>query len=92
MSFLEIIILLIIAGISGSIGQALVGFSRGGCFLSIAAGFIGAFIGTWIAHKMNLPEIFVINVGEVAFPVVWAILGAVVFTAILSLISPRGRN
>jgi hypothetical protein len=34
----------------------------------------------------------VINVGEVAFPVVWAILGAVVFTAILSLITPRGRN
>ena len=92
MSFLEIIILLIIAGISGSIGQALVGFSRGGCFLSIAVGFIGALIGTWLAHKMNLPEIFVINVGEVAFPVVWAILGAVVFTAILSLITPRGRN
>lgn len=92
MSFLEIIILLIIAGISGSIGQALVGFSRGGCFLSIAVGFIGALIGTWLAHKMNLPEIFVINVGEVAFPVVWAILGAVVFTAILSLITPRERN
>ncbi len=92
MSFLEIIILLIIAGISGSIGQTLVGFSRGGCFLSIAVGFIGALIGTWLAHKMNLPEIFVINVGEVAFPVVWAILGAVVFTAILSLITPRGRN
>lgn len=92
MSFLEIIILLIIAGISGSIGQALVGFSSGGCFLSIAVGFIGSFIGTWLAHKMNLPEIFVINVGDVAFPVVWAILGAVVFTAILSLITPRGRN
>ncbi len=92
MSFLEIIILLIIAGISGSIGQALTGFSRGGCFLSIGVGFIGALIGKWLAYKMNLPEIFVINVGEVAFPVVWAILGAVVFTAILSLITPGGRN
>ncbi|HKB85790.1 MAG TPA: GlsB/YeaQ/YmgE family stress response membrane protein [Ignavibacteriaceae bacterium] len=91
MSFLEIIILLIIAGISGSIGQALVGFSSGGCFLSIAVGFIGALIGTWLANKMNLPELFVINVGEVSFPVVWAIIGAVVFTAILSLITPRRR-
>ena len=39
MSFMEIIILLIIAGISGAIGQALTGFSSGGCFLSIAVGF-----------------------------------------------------
>ena len=92
MSFLEIIILLIIAGISGAIGQALTGFSSGGCFLSIAVGFIGALIGTWIAHKMDLPEIFVINVGDVTFPVVWSILGAVVFTAILGLLSPRRRK
>jgi uncharacterized membrane protein YeaQ/YmgE (transglycosylase-associated protein family) len=92
MSFLEIIMLLIIAGIAGAIGQALTGFSRGGCFLSIAVGFIGALIGTWIAHKMNLPEIFIINVGDIAFPVVWAILGAVVFTAILGLLSPGRRT
>ena len=91
MSLLEIIILLIIAGIAGSLGQALVGFSRGGCFLSIAVGFIGALIGTWIARQLDLPEMFVINVGTVGFPVVWAIIGAVVFTAILSLLSPRKR-
>lgn len=92
MSFLEIIILLIIAGISGSIGRALAGFSKGGCLISIAVGFIGALLGTWIAHKMNLPEVFIINIGEVTFPVVWAILGAVIFTAVLSLITPRRRN
>ena len=92
MSVLEIIFLLIIAGIAGSIGQSLVGFSSGGCIISIAVGFIGALIGTWIAENMNLPKILVIDIGEVSFPLVWAILGAVVFTAILSLISPRRRN
>lgn len=92
MTLLEIILLLIIAGISGSIGQALTGFSRGGCILSIAVGFIGALIGTWIAQKMDLPEILVINIGEVTFPVVWAILGAVVFTGILSLLIPGRRK
>ena len=92
MTLLEIILLLIIAGIAGSIGQALTGFSRGGCFLSIAVGFIGALIGTWIAQNMNLPEILVVDIGEVTFPVVWAILGAVVFTGILSLLSPGRRK
>jgi uncharacterized membrane protein YeaQ/YmgE (transglycosylase-associated protein family) len=91
MSLLEIIILLVIAGIAGSLGQALAGFSRGGCFLSIAVGFIGAFLGTWIARQMNMPTIFVINIGTVDFPVVWAIIGAVVFTIILSLLTPRRK-
>ena len=92
MSFLEILLLLLVAGIAGSIGQALVGYSSGGCLLSIVVGFIGALIGTWIARKMGLPEIFMLNIGEVSFPVVWAILGAVVFTGILSLLSPRRRT
>lgn len=91
MSFLELILLLIIAGIVGSIGEALVGFTRGGCFVSIVVGFIGAVIGTWIANKIKLPEIFVINIGDVSFPVVWAIIGAVVFTGVLSLLTPRNR-
>jgi uncharacterized membrane protein YeaQ/YmgE (transglycosylase-associated protein family) len=89
MTFWEFIILLIIAGITGGIAESLVGFSRGGCFISIVVGFIGAIIGTWIADKLHLPEIFVINIGDVAFPVVWAIIGAVVFTGVLSLLSPR---
>lgn len=92
MSFFELIILLIIAGITGSIGQALSGFSRGGCFLSIVVGFIGALIGTWISDKIKLPELFVIKIGDVSFPVVWAIIGAVVFTSILNLITPRRKN
>jgi uncharacterized membrane protein YeaQ/YmgE (transglycosylase-associated protein family) len=89
MTLLELLILLIIAAIAGGIAQSLVGFSRGGCFVSIAVGFIGAFIGTWMAREFNLPELFVINIGGTAFPVIWSIIGGVVFTAILSLITPR---
>jgi uncharacterized membrane protein YeaQ/YmgE (transglycosylase-associated protein family) len=92
MSLLEILLLLLIAGLTGSIGQSLTGFSRGGCFLSIVVGFIGALLGTWVARELNLNEIFVINIGDVAFPVVWAIIGAVLFTGILSLLSPRDRG
>jgi len=89
MSILEFVFLLIIAGITGSIGQSLVGYSAGGCLLSIIVGFIGALLGTWIARQIGLPEVFVLNIGGVEFPVLWAIIGAVVFTGILSLFSPR---
>jgi len=88
----ELLLLFFIAGITGSIGQALTDFSRGGCFLSIVVGFIGALLGTWIARELNLNEFFVINIGDVAFPVLWAIIGAAIFTGILSLLSPKDRE
>ncbi len=89
MTLLEFIILLIIAGLCGSIAQALVGYSGGGCFLSIVVGFIGALLGTWIARKIALPDFFSLQVGDTTFPVIWSIIGAVVFVGILSLLSPR---
>jgi uncharacterized membrane protein YeaQ/YmgE (transglycosylase-associated protein family) len=90
MSVIDLILLLIIAGLCGAIGQAITGFSRGGCLVSIAVGFIGALIGGWIAREMNLPELFVVEAGDFAFPIVWSIIGSALFVAIVSLIS-RGR-
>jgi uncharacterized membrane protein YeaQ/YmgE (transglycosylase-associated protein family) len=58
------ILLLVIAGICGSIGQAIAGYSRGGCLASIALGFIGALLGMWIAEHLGLPELFTVQLGE----------------------------
>lgn len=85
----EIILLLIVAGITGGIGRALTGFKRGGCVISIVVGFIGAYIGTILAREFNFPDLWSIEVRGIHYPVVWSIIGAVVFTAVLSLIVPR---
>jgi uncharacterized membrane protein YeaQ/YmgE (transglycosylase-associated protein family) len=92
MSFLEIVILLIIAGITGSVARSLVGFDRGGCLLSIAVGFVGALIGTWLARELDFPDIFSFEIRGINYPIVWSLIGAVLFTALLSLISPRKRK
>ncbi len=89
MTLTGIIILLIVAGIAGAIGQALVGFSRGGCIASIVVGFIGAYIGMWLAQQLHLPTIWVIDVQGQAFPVVWAIIGSAIFAGMLSLLAGR---
>ena len=89
MTLLEFVLLLVIAGICGSIAQSIVGISRRGCIVSIFTGFIGALIGTWLARKFALPDFFVAHIGGSNFPVVWSIIGAVIFTAVLSLISSR---
>ena len=52
MSLGGFLLLLLIAGVCGSLAQALVGYSHGGCLVSIALGFIGAIVGTWLAHLL----------------------------------------
>jgi uncharacterized membrane protein YeaQ/YmgE (transglycosylase-associated protein family) len=92
MSILEFLLLLLIAGICGGIAQAIVGFSRGGCLTSIALGLIGALLGTWISRQMELPELYSIDFEGRAFPIVWSIIGATIFVALISLISGRWRR
>jgi len=79
----------LVAGICGSLGQAITGYSRGGCLVSIALGFVGAVLGLWLARKMGLPEIFAVQIGDRSFPIVWSIIGSALFVAIISLISRR---
>ena len=88
---IDILISLIIAGIAGSIARSLSGFTRGGCIISIVVGFIGAIIGTWLAREFQLPDPFVIVIRGTNYNILWTIIGAVIFTAALSLITP-GKN
>ena len=84
MSLIELIILLVVAGICGSIGQSLAGFSRGGWLTAIALGYIGALLGVWIARKLDLPKLLVVEVGGTDFPIVWSIIGSALFVAVIS--------
>ena len=87
---IQLLLLLLVAGICGAIGQAITGYSHGGCLVSIALGFIGALLGSWLAGKMGLPELVALPVGGVHFPIVWSIIGAALFVAVINLISrPR---
>ena len=91
MTLLNLLILLVIAAVCGSIAQAIAGSSRGGLITSIALGFIGALVGPWIAGALDLPVGFAMTIGGTSFPVLWSIIGATVFVAALSLVSRRRR-
>ncbi len=89
MTLLDFVILLIIAAVCGAVGQALAGYSVGGCITSILVGFVGAVIGSWIANTLGLPEVLAINVGGRSFPVVWSVLGSALLVALLALLTRR---
>lgn len=86
MTLFGFLILLLIAAICGGIGQSIAGYNVGGCFVSIVVGFIGAYIGLWVAKKMGLPDFFVVNVEGKPFPIIWAIIGSSIFTFIIALL------
>jgi len=89
MTLLGLIILLAIAAVAGMLGQALAGYSLGGCVISAVVGFIGAFLGMWLARQFGLPEPLPISVDGETFPIFWSIVGSALFAAVLGLISRR---
>lgn len=87
MGLIELIVLLAIAAICGGIGQSLAGYSMGGCVISMLVGMMGAYIGLAIARSLQLPEILPLQIGGNSFPVIWAIVGSAVLSAVLGLLS-----
>ena len=86
MTLIGFLVLLLIAAICGGIGQSIAGYDLGGCLVSIVVGFIGAYIGLWVAGKMGLPHFFTIIIEGKPFPVIWAVIGATIFTFVVALL------
>lgn len=88
MTWPELIMLVVIAAVCGSVAKALAG-GGGGLVTSIALGFIGALLGPWLARQLRLSEPLVVRVAGRPFPIVWSIVGAALFLVILHLFSRR---
>ncbi len=85
----DFLLMLVVAAICGAIGEAIAGYSMGGCAMSIVVGFIGAFLGRVIQSALNLPTWFTVSVGGSKFPIIWSVLGAAAFVLVLRLVLGR---
>jgi uncharacterized membrane protein YeaQ/YmgE (transglycosylase-associated protein family) len=86
MTLVEFVVYLVIAGICGAIARALVGGSGGGFVISILVGFLGAFVGSWLAAQLHLPVILAVTVEGHHFPIVWSILGGMVLVGVAHML------
>ena len=86
-SLISLLILLLVAALCGSIGSAIAGYSNQGCMVNMAVGFIGAIIGSWLSYELHAPRFFHLA----GIPIIWAIIGAALFMAVLGAISGRRR-
>lgn len=89
MALAEFLLMILIAGFVGALGQALAGYTLGGCVVSIAVGFVGAVLGTWMAGALGLPDLVTLQIGGRPFPIIWSILGSALFVAVLGLLARR---
>ena len=92
MTILEFLILLAVAGVCGMLGQAIAGYSHGGCLTTIALGLIGSLVGYWLSSALHLPELIPIQLGNTRFPIVWSIAGSALFVAIICFLTRSRRG
>ena len=60
---------------------------------AIAIGFIGALVGVWLQRLTELPELFTVQIEDKKFPIIWSIIGGVLFAVVVSLLTgPRRRT
>lgn len=84
-----LLLLIVIAAVCGAIGKAIAGDVRGGFIVSMVLGFIGALVGPWIAIQLKLKEPLTVMVDGHPFPILWSIIGAALFVALVHLFSGR---
>lgn len=89
MTLVQFLVLLFVAAICGAIGQSLAGYSLGGCLVSAVVGFVGAFLGLWLAQELRLPEVLTVHIGGEAFPVLWSIVGSALLALGVGLLTRR---
>ena len=90
MSIIDFLLILLVAALVGFVAQRMLG-RHGGLLASLGFGFLGALLGTLLARFTALPALFLLEVGDTQFPLVWSLLGALLLVAVTTPFVGRRR-
>jgi uncharacterized membrane protein YeaQ/YmgE (transglycosylase-associated protein family) len=85
MTLLGFLLLIVVGAICGAVAELIVGYSPGGFLASVAIGFVGAYIGGWLAGVLHLPSMLVVRIENHPVEIVWTVLGSIVLLLIVSM-------
>lgn len=77
MTLLELFVYLVIGGASGAIMRVITRGSTGWFLVSALLGFLGALLGTSVAHVARLQGFLALHIAGHLLPVLWAMSGAI---------------
>lgn len=81
----ELLLTSVVAVACAMLGLSTSKYSRGGCIVYMAFGFIGAFLGTWVSRSLRFDKVPDLTIGASNFPVIWSLVGSVLLVAAIGL-------
>jgi uncharacterized membrane protein YeaQ/YmgE (transglycosylase-associated protein family) len=82
---MELLLTSVVAVVCAMLGLSTSRYSRGGCIVYMAFGFIGAFLGTWVSRSFGFANVPDLTIGASNFPVIWSMVGSVLLVAAVGL-------
>jgi uncharacterized membrane protein YeaQ/YmgE (transglycosylase-associated protein family) len=92
MNSIDLMLIVLVSVIFGSIGQLTSGYSKGGWIVNLALGFLGALAGVVVSRTLKAPVIYDLKINNVTFPLMYSVIGAVFFVAGISFLVKPGRR
>jgi len=92
MTVIDLILLLLLAGILGVVSQKITGIQPGGLIMSVLLGFIGAWLGRGIEVWLGIRDPIHLDIAGSRFPLLWSILGGMIVTAVVGWVQWHGRR
>jgi uncharacterized membrane protein YeaQ/YmgE (transglycosylase-associated protein family) len=92
MGFGGVLALLAIAVLCAVVEQSVSKWSLGGALTTTVFAFIGAVGGTWAAARWRLPQLIPFRVAGESFPLVWALVGAIVLASVVAMLSSEAHR
>jgi uncharacterized membrane protein YeaQ/YmgE (transglycosylase-associated protein family) len=86
-----LVVMVVIAAVCGGLGRAIAGGARGGLLTAIAIGFVGAWGGSYAAHRFGLPDILSVGIEGHSYPVLWSIAGAALFVTVIQIFAGKSQ-
>jgi uncharacterized membrane protein YeaQ/YmgE (transglycosylase-associated protein family) len=79
MNAIDLILAVLVAVVFGTLGYLT--YSHGGWLLQLAIAFFGALAGAIASRSLHAPKIFDVAVQETQFPIIYSVIGSVLFVA-----------
>jgi uncharacterized membrane protein YeaQ/YmgE (transglycosylase-associated protein family) len=92
MNLIDLVLMVVVAIVCGSIAQLTSSYSRGGWIVNLGVGFLGAMAGVAISRLLHAPKIYDLTVQAIDFPIMYAIIGSVFFLAAIGFLVKPGRR
>ncbi len=81
MNWIDLLLTLAVAVVLGTFAQLTSTFARGGWFVHLGVGFLGALAGVMVSRSLPVPEVYVLKIKTFSYPIIWAIIGSALFLA-----------